>query len=114
MPFKLNMRAFRLVALPLLLLLVWQAGASLHLITPFFLPPIEKVLQAAFRLFITGDLYAHFAASVVRIFYANLIAIALAVPLGFLIGLYVWFEDLLDPLINLLRPIPPLAWIPLG
>ena len=111
---KSNLRVLRLIALPLLLLLVWQIGATLQLINPLLLPPVDKVFRAAYQLFVTGDLYAHFISSIVRIFYANLLAIGLAVPLGFLIGLYLWFEDLFDPLVNLLRPIPPLAWIPLA
>lgn len=111
---RFELRVLRWIALPILLLLVWQIGATLQLINPLFLPPVDRVLRSAYQLLVTGDLYDHFASSIVRIFYANLIAIALAVPLGFMIGLYLWFEDLLDPLVNLLRPIPPLAWIPLA
>jgi len=111
---KFNLRLLRWIALPILLLAIWQIGAKLQLINPLFLPPVEKVLRAAYQLFITGDLYSHFESSALRIFYANLVAIGLAVPIGFMVGLYLWIEDLLDPLINLLRPIPPLAWIPLA
>jgi ABC-type nitrate/sulfonate/bicarbonate transport system permease component len=111
---KRNLRVLRFIALPLLLLLVWQITAKLQLINPLFLPPIDRVARAAYQLLVTGDLYDHFISSFVRILYANLIAICLAVPLGFMIGLYLWLEDLLDPLVNLLRPIPPLAWIPLA
>src|SRR5258706_16299685 len=105
---KFNFRLLRWVALPVLLLAVWQVAAMMQLVNPLFLPPVEKVLRAAYQLFITGDLYAHFESSALRIFYANLVAICLAVPMGFMIGLFLWIEDLLDPLINLLRPIPPL------
>jgi len=43
-----------------------------------------------------------------------LLGIALATPLGFLIGLSKTFHRMLDPVIQVLRPISPLAWLPLG
>ena len=43
-----------------------------------------------------------------------LLGIALATPLGFLIGLSHTFHRMLDPVIQVLRPISPLAWLPLG
>ena len=43
-----------------------------------------------------------------------LLGIALATPLGFLIGLSQTFHRMLDPVIQILRPISPLAWLPLG
>jgi nitrate/nitrite transport system permease protein len=43
-----------------------------------------------------------------------LLGIALATPLGFLIGLSHTFHRMLDPAIQILRPISPLAWLPLG
>jgi nitrate/nitrite transport system permease protein len=42
------------------------------------------------------------------------IALALAIPLGFALGLFPSFRRAVDPLIQLLRPISPLAWLPLG
>lgn len=43
-----------------------------------------------------------------------LIALILAVPLGFLLGLSDIFAKMFDPLIQILRPVSPLAWLPLG
>jgi ABC-type nitrate/sulfonate/bicarbonate transport system permease component len=45
---------------------------------------------------------------------ANIVAISVSVPLGFFMGLYRPFEDLMDGVLNVVRPIPPLAWIPLA
>lgn len=42
------------------------------------------------------------------------IAVILAVPLGFLLGLSDVFSKMFDPLIQILRPVSPLAWLPLG
>lgn len=43
-----------------------------------------------------------------------LLAIAIGTPLGFLLGLSPTFHRLFDPVIQVLRPISPLAWLPLG
>lgn len=42
------------------------------------------------------------------------IALLLAVPLGFFLGLSKTFAKIFDPLIQILRPVSPLAWLPLG
>ncbi len=42
------------------------------------------------------------------------LAIALGTPLGFLLGLSPKFNQAFDPVIQVLRPISPLAWLPLG
>ena len=43
-----------------------------------------------------------------------LIALALGTPLGFLLGLSKRFTQMLDPIVQVLRPVSPLAWFPLG
>ncbi len=42
------------------------------------------------------------------------IALVLAVPLGFFLGLSTTFSKMFDPMIQILRPVSPLAWLPLG
>ena len=52
--------------------------------------------------------------SLARVAKGFLLGIGLATPLGFLIGLSRGFHRMLDPVIQILRPISPLAWLPLG
>jgi nitrate/nitrite transport system permease protein len=52
--------------------------------------------------------------SLVRVAKGFLLGIALATPLGFLLGMSPLFYRMLDPVIQVLRPISPLAWLPLG
>src|SRR5688572_33380993 len=42
------------------------------------------------------------------------LALAIGTPLGFLLGLSPFFQRSFDPVIQLLRPVSPLAWLPLG
>jgi nitrate/nitrite transport system permease protein len=52
--------------------------------------------------------------SLVRVGKGYLLAIAIGTPLGFLLGLSRPFRESFDPIIQFLRPISPLAWLPLG
>ncbi|NEQ50732.1 MAG: ABC transporter permease [Leptolyngbya sp. SIO3F4] len=64
--------------------------------------------------FFTSDPWVHFRSSIVRV----LVGFAVASVLGIILGIFVgWFqiaEDLLMPALELLRPIPAVAWIPLA
>jgi ABC-type nitrate/sulfonate/bicarbonate transport system permease component len=107
-------RALRMVALPILVLLLWEALARSGWINTIALPPPSRIWSAAVRDVQNGELPANIIASLLRIALANAVAIAVGVPLGFAMGLSRWCEDVLDGVVNLLRPIPPLAWIPLA
>jgi nitrate/nitrite transport system permease protein len=52
--------------------------------------------------------------SLVRVAKGYLVALAVGTPLGFLLGLSPRFHQSFDPIIQFLRPISPLAWLPLG
>ncbi|MEC5397436.1 taurine ABC transporter permease TauC [Uliginosibacterium sp. H1] len=99
------------------LLLLWWAATASGLIAPLFLPSPQSVLakfwQLATRGFMDATLWQHLAASLGRILLALLAAIAIGVPLGIAIGLSRVARGIFDPLIELYRPIPPLAYLPL-
>jgi nitrate/nitrite transport system permease protein len=54
------------------------------------------------------------AYSIARVGMGYLIAVIVAIPLGFLIGMSPLFSRALDPFIQILKPISPLAWMPLA
>ena len=102
----------------LVLLTVWWAIAALQVISPLFLPPPGQVLQklllvASPQGFMDATLWQHLAASLSRILLALLAAVALGVPVGIAMGLSPTVRGILDPLIELYRPVPPLAYLPL-
>jgi NitT/TauT family transport system permease protein len=77
-------------------------------------PSPAQVLEEAVELFSTAPFYVHILASLERIWLGFAIATVLGVGLGLLIG---WFRpaaDVLLPLVELLRPIPAVAWVPLS
>lgn len=62
----------------------------------------------------TSAYYKHIAASTLRAFAAFVLAVALGVPLGILMGWSAKFNAYASALVGLLRPVPPLAWVPLA
>ena len=102
----------------LVLLAVWWAVAALQVISPLFLPPPGQVLQKLLTVagpqgFMDATLWQHLAASLSRILVALLAAVTLGVPVGIAMGLSPTVRGILDPLIELYRPVPPLAYLPL-
>ncbi len=78
------------------------------------LPPPPQVAAEFWELMVTGELFTHIGASLGRVISAWALAALVAVPLGVAMGRLPIVEHLLDPLVELIRPISPLAWIPLA
>ncbi|MGQ8481523.1 taurine ABC transporter permease TauC [Klebsiella aerogenes] len=106
------------VATLAVLLAIWWAVTALQLISPLFLPSPWQVLQKLLTIagpqgFMDATLWQHLAASLTRIAIALVLAAIVGVPVGIAIGLSLTVRGILDPLIELYRPVPPLAWLPL-
>lgn len=100
------------------LLTVWWAVAALQLISPLFLPPPQQVLAKLLTIagpqgFMDATLWQHLAASLTRIVLALLAAVVIGIPVGIAMGLSPTVRGILDPIIELYRPVPPLAYLPL-
>lgn len=110
----LKVAGLRLV-LPTLFVLVWYVMTEVFKpFHPTLLPSPVAVARFFVKVVGNGELFEHTMASLARIFYANLGALGLGVPLGLAMGLSRTVERLLDGLLSLFRPIPPLAWVPLS
>ncbi|HBR6964735.1 TPA: taurine ABC transporter permease TauC [Klebsiella aerogenes] len=106
------------VATLAVLLAIWWAVTALQLISPLFLPSPWQVLQKLLTVagpqgFMDATLWQHLAASLTRIAIALVLAAIVGVPVGIAMGLSPTVRGILDPLIELYRPVPPLAWLPL-
>lgn len=103
------------LALPAAFIGVWYFFTEV--IKPFhpaLLPSPVAVVKFFIKVVANGELLEHTLASLQRILYANLAALGLGVPLGLAMGLSRTVERLLDGLLSIFRPIPPLAWVPLS
>lgn len=77
------------------------------------LPPPSKGFQDAVSLMQQGLLWQHVLASTKRVFTGFAMAAVIAIPLGVAMGLSTRLLAQLNPLVGVLRPIPPVAWIPI-
>jgi ABC-type nitrate/sulfonate/bicarbonate transport system permease component len=92
-------------------IVVWQA-ITLVLNTRF-LPGPAIVGKTFFELLVSGALISHAAISLARVIAGFFLAIAVGVPLGILMGWSPKIENV-SVIVEIIRPIPPLAWIPLA
>ena len=81
---------------------------------PIQLPSPFRVANALWQLALSGELFEHASISTSRLAIALVVATLIAVPLGFAMGLSRAADRFLDPVVELLRPISGIAWIPLG
>ena len=100
-----------------LFLLAWHAATLWDL--DFYvrfqnIPSPGDVLAEAIELFSSWSFYGHILASLERIWLGFAIATVLGVALGLLIGWFAFAEDTLLPPIELFRPIPAVAWVPIS
>lgn len=99
-------------------ILVWELvsifGQRINPQLDVMLPPPTAVFSAAQDLMARGVLLTHIADSLRRVLVAVGTAAALGVPLGLAMGWSAGFRAAVDPLLEFIRPIPPLAWIPLS
>lgn len=99
------------------ILIVWQIASSAGWVSKVFLPPPTAVAAALVRLMQTGyvdsTLWQHAGASLGRVFSALLFSVLIGVPAGLIIATSPVGRGILDPIIEFLRPLPPLAYLPL-
>ncbi|WP_206051834.1 ABC transporter permease [Nocardioides ferulae] len=109
-----------------LIVLLWDLGVRGQWVLVFdikmgYLPPPLDVARLTWDFAFggvyddafSGTLWEHLWASTRRVLGGFALATALGVPLGVLMGRFRWVHAALDPAVNLFRPVPATAWVPL-
>lgn len=97
-----------------LFFLVWQVAPSVGWANPKFIPPLSRVLEEGWKLVKNGDMFVHIAVSLERVFVGLFIAIALGLPLGFVLGGWLpRVAKFLQPLMNMCAQINTMTLLPL-
>ncbi len=94
------------------LLIVWQLALGFQRAS--ILPTPWAVGKALIELAVSGRMVRYVVASLFRVTWGFVLAAILAIPIGLTLGLYRRAEFAFNPIIQLLRPISPLAWIPIS
>ena len=93
---------------------VWQVAVIVFKPDAAVLPTPAATAHTFWSLLISGELLEDARISIMRVMAAWLISGAIAIPLGLAMGWSRRIERLIDPLIEIFRPISPMAWIPLA
>lgn len=118
-PARLKQPVLALI-LPLAILIGWHLATNGRAYS--LIPPPAEVAVALHDLAFGGinddafsaTLLTHVVASVSRVYGGFALAVLVALPLGLLIGRLPLVRQMLDPLLQILRPIPVTAWLPLA
>ncbi|HTX43460.1 MAG TPA: ABC transporter permease [Methanocella sp.] len=99
----------------LLVLLLWELTTGvLGIFNRFVLPPPTDVFMTMVDDIMDGSLIMNAGWSLLRVILGFIVAAVVAIPLGIAMG---WLQDvanIVDPIVEILRPIPPIAWIGLS
>lgn len=101
------------LALPVALALLWEAAVRLGLVTGRLMPPPSKIVSTLAALAQSGELWLHASATLIRVLGGFAIGAAAGTVLGALTGSSDLGRRLLDPMLQALRAVPSIAWVPL-
>jgi NitT/TauT family transport system permease protein len=113
---KQNKYFFRLASFFsfIVILAIWSMAASFSTWSASVFPGPIQVSTSMWELINSGALLQHTVASLFRVTVGFYLAILFGVPLGIIVGRVEIIRQFLNPVIQFLRPISPLAWIPLA
>ena len=94
--------------------LLWEYAQPIGI--PFIenLPPLSKIAQASKQLLSSHLYWEGWQYSIQRIIAGFLIAQAVGIPIGLIMAMNRASFETLFPIVEILRPIPPVAWIPVS
>lgn len=108
-------RVVRGVGSSIVFLAVWQVMmGNFFTKSAILLPPLSAIVLEAIYVAKTGELAWHILKSLERVALGFGIGFGIAVPFGILVGRFSLLRDIVDPILEVIRPIPPLAWIPIS
>src|SRR3954462_3508653 len=99
--------------LPLAAAILYEAAARLGIFEARLLPPPSRIAETLWALAVSGELWTHTAATMLRLAVGFVLGAVAGILLGALTGASPTASRLLDPTVQALRAIPSLAWVPL-
>jgi ABC-type nitrate/sulfonate/bicarbonate transport system permease component len=95
------------------LLASWEIAAFYEVFPPLSFPRMSAILATWWNLFASGELLQELLPSLWRMFAGYFIGVVCGASIGMLMGYFRFFYNLLEPLTELLRPIPSPAYLPI-
>ena len=97
----------------IVLLVLWEIAAVMAIFPPMSFPRISSIIAAWWQLVISGQLVSEVLSSLWRMFAGYFIGVVLGIGIGLLMGYVRFFYNLLEPITEVLRPIPSPAYLPI-
>ncbi len=98
----------------ILVLTIWEISSRAHLLNQLILPSPSTIFLTFVNMVLSGEMGLDILFSLKRVLVGLIIALITGVPLGLFLGVNKKAKAIFSPFINFLRPIPPIAWIPLA
>lgn len=101
------------IIIPAILILVWQIASATGILNASVLPSPVKLLETTKEIIADGSFGKNIVVSLRRVFLGYLLGASLGIMLGIIIGLSRTADSFLTPFLEIMRPIPILAWVPI-
>ena len=108
-----NENKIEMIILPIILIIIWYLICDLFQLVPnYMFPGPTDVVTSFVKLVVSGKLFKDVFDTLYKVLFGMLLASAVGITLGVLLGWSKRLESLCKLVISILRPIPPIAWIP--
>lgn len=102
-----------MLILPIILIIIWYFICDfLQLVPSYTFPGPIDVATSFVKLTLSGKLLIDIGETLYKVLFGMLLASSVGITLGIILGWYRRLETLCKLVISILRPIPPIAWIP--
>jgi sulfonate transport system permease protein len=110
---RINMKKLKGFLLPLLLIFTWMIVSKLHLFSSYIIPSPKTILITTIQLLKSGKLIRNLFVSLNRVMIGFVITFFIAFPLAIFLGRCKKALPYVEPFLEFMRHIPPIATIPL-
>ena len=101
------------LVLPVFMIVLWEILSGLGWLNVYLAPPPSQIWDRFLTVAGNGELIRHIEASLLRVVSGFSLALCIALPLGFLLGLVPAVRGFLSPSLSFFQQIPGIAWIPM-
>ncbi len=108
-----SLKTIEYFLLLVIVLAIWGIAGAKGNLNPVIMPTLPKIVKTFTGLLTGGELLTHCRISLVRVLSGYAVSAVAGIVLGILIGLSTHLERITKLLIQIIKPIPPIAWIPL-
>lgn len=102
-----------MLVLPIILVIIWYIVCDVFQMVPSYMfPGPVDVANSFVKLIVSGQLFRDILDTLYKVLFGMLLASVVGITLGIVLGWFKRLETLCRLVISILRPIPPIAWIP--